>query len=132
MTNLLNILIITVFLIGFKIVVSGNNYEVYSPDNKIKLQISVENDITWSVFQNNIQLIESSMVSLIINNSVLGKNANVINSNTITENGTINPVVPHKFKNIADDYRQITIDFEKDRDVTSFISKCLEKAEQCC
>ena len=27
---------------------------------------------------------------------------------------------------------QNTIDFEKDRDVTSFISKCLEKAEQCC
>ena len=27
---------------------------------------------------------------------------------------------------------QNTIDFEKDRDVTSLISKCLEKADQCC
>ncbi len=93
--------------------VSAKNYEVYSPDRSIKLQISVEKDITWSVYLNNIQLIESGEVSMTLNNSILCINPAVINTDTITADSTIEPIVPHKFKIITNNYSQITIDFEK-------------------
>lgn len=100
-------------LISFSILVCANNYEVHSPDKKIKLKISVDKDVTWSVYQNDIQIIKPSAVSMLINNTVLGKDPDVINSNTVSENKIIEPVVPHKFSIIKDNYNQLTIGFDE-------------------
>ena len=90
------------------------NYETLSPDNSIKLIVSIEKNIQYSVMVDGENILKLSPISMTLGNSqVLGLNpkvSDVINKSVDEE---IIPVVKEKFSVIRDNYNELTIYLEE-------------------
>jgi alpha-glucosidase len=91
----------------------NKSFNAASPNGNIKLHIDVTGKLQWSVQQKEQTIIEPSLLSLQLQNEVLGDNAVVTSSKTEKINTTINAVNYIKSV-IPDEYNQLTINCKGD------------------
>jgi len=89
------------------------NYELLSPDNSIKMVISVDNSLQYSIFVDGKIILKPSRISMKLNDQVLGKNPKVSSISKRSVDEKIIPVVQEKFKVIRDHYNELTILLKK-------------------
>ena len=115
MKKIQQILLVTLFLF-FGVSTNAQkkkSYELQSPDHTIKMVISIDDQVQYSVIVDGEMIIKPSYVSMKLNDQVLGMNSKVsrIFKNSVDEK--IKPVVQEKFKVIRDHYNELTIAFKK-------------------
>jgi alpha-glucosidase len=104
------IILLLSFMTG--IYVYGKDYSVKSPDGKIAIAVSVENDIKWSVAYESSGLLKSSKIAMILGNgTVLGENDKVNKAVTREFKEVIKPVVPNKRSEINGNCNILEISF---------------------
>ncbi len=87
--------------------------ELLSPDERIKVKISIWERITYSVHYDSQEIIASSPLSLKTNEQgILGEKPRLTSSNSRTVKEVIRPIVPVKSKEIENHYNQLTLTFE--------------------
>ena len=80
---------------------NAKDYTVSSPSKNISVKISVNEDISYSVFFNGSEIISPSKISMSLENGlVLGENAKVRKATTTLINQEIIPVVQRKYAKI--------------------------------
>ena len=98
---------------------SGKEYHVASPDEKLSLVINVNDRITWSALYQNQVVLDACPVSMTINeNIVLGYQPVPLRQNEQTISRKINVPVPTKRSVLTDVYNELTIAFRGDYSVT--------------
>ncbi len=108
------LLLCSVFSISIASAQSTKTYQVKSPDGKIALTVTNGAAINWSVKHEDTEIITPSEISLsLADGTVLGKNALVKKSATVTVNETINTPIYKKDK-VNDNYDQLTLTFKGD------------------
>ncbi len=104
-------LIIMIVLASFSL--KAQNNELTSPDGRILLKFLIEEDISYTVFFDGVEIIHPSEIALILDNGeTLGKNAKVKKSAKTEIRDTILPVVREKRAEIADHCNELKLDFK--------------------
>ena len=109
-------LIILFLILTFSVIKAEEKiYTLTSPDGSIKIEISVNEFITYSASYNDKQLISSSKIFMKIDDGLfLGKNPEIINDETKEVNEILKPVVKVKSAIIEDHYKMLRINFKGD------------------
>ncbi|MDX1283703.1 MAG: glycoside hydrolase family 97 protein [Draconibacterium sp.] len=103
--------LIIILLLGFNL--SAKDYSVESPSGKITINVSVNEDVTYSVLLNGTEIVAPSAISLELGDgTVWGKNAKVRKAKTVSESKELIPVVQRKYSKIKDEYKQLTLSFK--------------------
>jgi len=114
-----------IFFIGFFLLailirsgLSANEYEVFSPDKKIKIKINIDQQVQYSVFHGLQKILEPSPISMTV------KDKGKLGFEPVLENATqrsidqeIRPVVRVKSTVIADNFNEITLKFKNNFDL---------------
>jgi alpha-glucosidase len=86
---------------------------IYSPDNRIKVLVSVSDKIAYQVTYENREIIAPSLIDMILGNGMqLSKSKGVRKVSTRSNNSLILPPVAEKRKNIPDVYNELKLDFK--------------------
>ncbi len=91
---------------------NAKEYLVKSPSERLTVKVTVDEDVRYTVFLGDKEIISPSPVSLTLDNQVLGENAKVRRDRTISVNEEIIPVVARKNARIPDVYNQLTLSFK--------------------
>jgi len=101
------------FICFYSLSLSGKDFTVFSPDKNIRVVVRIAENIHYSLFFRNKEIIKPSAISLTLNqNMVLGNNPQV---KSVRYNGvkdTLYPPVRIKRKEVVDHYNQMTITFK--------------------
>ena len=97
-----------VFLFFIEISSLKAQHLISSPDEKIKVNISTENGISYSVSLNDEVFIAKADIDLIFNKTSLGKNIKFTSPVLIKQKITVKPVVALKQSSIENNYNQLT------------------------
>ncbi len=104
---------ITILMILLIFNLSAKDYTVSSPSGKIKVNVSVNNDVTYSVSLSGKEIISPSVISMTLDDgTVLGENGKVRKTKTTEVNQEIVPVVSRKHSKIEDHYNLLTLSFK--------------------
>ena len=110
-----SLICLTIFLLFVSINVKGNpqkTIEVQSPDKTIKVILTVGEQISYSVLVDEKMVIESSPISMTIDeNRVLGLKPGISDYHINTVSKVIKPVIPEKYSTINDYYNELVMDF---------------------
>ena len=91
------------------------NYEILSPDDSIRLIISVEKIIQYSVIVDGRTILKPSPISMTLGNGqVIGLNPKVSDLTTKSVDENIIPVVKEKYNVIRDNYNELNLSLEGD------------------
>lgn len=109
--KLKELMLFLAFVIFF---LTGNarNYEVKSPDGKIELRVNIDNEISWSVEIDKMQVLNQSAIALELKNESLGRNPRLLKSKFTETNETSEAIVPYKFRNIIDHCNELLLKFK--------------------
>jgi alpha-glucosidase len=91
---------------------NAKDYSVKSPSERLTVKVKVNEDVRYSVFLKDKEIIAASPISMTLENEVLGKNAKVRRNKTTSVNEEIIPVVARKNARIPDMYNQLTLSFK--------------------
>ena len=106
-------LVLFLLMLTFTSFVQAKTYDVLSPDKNIKLQVSVDKIISWSVTFNDKEIIAPSPVSMTIDDGVvLGRDPKVAKAKKKSVKNEITPVVPEKRAVIPDNYNKLDLTFK--------------------
>ena len=115
--NFHQILLVTFFLFlyfgGVVNAQKNKTYELQSPDHSIKMVVSVDDHVQYSVIVDGEMIIKPSSISMKLNDEVLGIKSKVSRISKRSVDEKIQPVVQEKFKVIRDHYNELTIVFKK-------------------
>ena len=97
--------------IGICISVHAKKYIVHSPDNKIKVSITADKQLIWSIDYNGERILKPNAIQINIEGIKIqpGINPVVINAKVDKINAEQIAVVPVKQKTIRDQYTQLTL-----------------------
>ncbi len=101
-----------VLLLAVSLGVSAKDYPVNSPNGKIKVTISVDQEISWSSSVDGVPVFDHSSMKLDLGSEVLGTGPKVSSAKRSSENGTVEMPVPVKSKTVSDNYNQLTLKFK--------------------
>ena len=101
------------YFIQFVQAQKATGFDVQSPNGNIKLYVETSNKITWSVKDNNEQVVEPSTISLQLQTENLGDKAVVTSSKTEKVNNSIIAINYIK-ATIPDNYTQLTLNCKGD------------------
>ncbi len=104
-------------LIGFLLILtvkitSAQQYIVLSPDEKLKLSVTISKDIKWEASLRGQAVVLQSPVSLTINGIELGRDPVVTRIQKHQVNTAINAEIARKSKIVADNYNELIIEFK--------------------
>lgn len=85
---------------------------LYSPDKNIKMEISLKDSITYSVFLGNVTIFKNNSLSLTLKNQVLGQQPKLIGKKTAEVKKQDKPVVPLKFSVVTNHYNFLKLNFK--------------------
>jgi alpha-glucosidase len=110
--NLTTGILYVVLFFAFAQTAAAQSYSLSSPDNKIKVEVSVADKIYYQVGANNAQIIARSPISMTLtDNKVLGANAKVSKTSTRSVNEQVKPV--YGTNNVLkDQFNELTIQFK--------------------
>ncbi len=90
----------------------ANDYKVTSPDGKIAVTITIDNQIKWSAAVGNQSIFTNNTLSLDLGSSVLGVNPKLISAKTLSVSEVVQTVVAVKSKTINNSYNQLNLVFK--------------------
>ena len=99
--------LVCLFFIGISSLTA--QHQITSPDQKIKVNISTENGISYSVSLNDEVFIAKADIDLLFNKASLGKNAKFTRPVLSNQKTTVKPVVALKQSSIENSYNQLTL-----------------------
>jgi len=103
-------ILFSVFIVVFSGLISATEYELKSPDGKIILSVSADNEMTYSVNFNGTDIINPSTVSYTFKQAPpLGKNLNVVSSKTSSTDENWIPVLK-RFEKIRNNYNALRLE----------------------
>ncbi|MGK9369312.1 glycoside hydrolase family 97 protein [Melioribacter sp. Ez-97] len=105
------IIYLTLFLFLPLYLIAGQ-YEVESPSKKLRVSISANDNLTYSVFYNDEMIIKPSVISMTLDRGILGKQPQVKNNSVNYVNRDLKPVVKQKYAVIKDEFNELRLDFE--------------------
>lgn len=91
--------------------------ELYSPDKKIKVSVSIDGKISYSVDVNKEQVLTNSYLQLNLANDYLGKNPKLLKKALSTHSDSSKPVVPLKNSVVENNYNLLRLDFKNNYSV---------------
>ena len=101
------------FIILLATMLPAKTYRLYSPNQKLNLQIQVKDIISFSLRHDNIHLLSAAPLSITLEEfGQLGKNGEVIRARRKEVNTTIDPVVRQKSSQITNRYNQLRLTFK--------------------
>jgi len=105
---------IFVFTILIRPGLPSNDYEILSPDKKIRLKIDIDQQILYSVFHKTQEILKSSPISITIKDKgKLGYEPVIEKATQRSVDQEIRPVVRVKSAVIEDNFNEITLTFKK-------------------
>jgi len=97
---------------------SVNEYEVFSPDKKIKIKINVDQQVHYTVFHGSQKILDPSPISMTVKDKgKLGFESVLENAIQRSIDQEIRPVVRVKSAVIADKFNEITLKFKDNFDL---------------
>ena len=98
------------FLLSFSISsLNAQTFEITSPNEKIKLKVTVGDQLSWQVTLDNKPVILEATIGMDFSNGPdFGKKAKVIKDIEKKVSTKIYPVLPHKDVEIKDEYKTYT------------------------
>lgn len=87
-------------------------YELKSPNGKLKVAVSLNNKISYSIFHDNDLMLSPSTISMTLNNGVWGQNSTLKNVKTLSVNQEIEAHF-YKRKKIDDHYNELVLNFKE-------------------
>ncbi|MFP4469109.1 MAG: glycoside hydrolase family 97 protein [Bacteroidales bacterium] len=104
-------ILLSFFLLAGIHTAKSENFEVASPDGKIRVEITAEEQIRYSVFFNETEIIRSSVISMELEEETLGENPRVRKSAVREIKEKITPVVKEKRALVRNHCNELRIDF---------------------
>lgn len=92
--------------------VFSKDYQIFSPDKNIKMNISVDKKIEISIFNNNRVVLDDSPIGMTVGNSEIGLYPKVTKSEEKSVDNWLNPVVKVKSERIREYYNELTLNFK--------------------
>ena len=109
--NVLCAICVSLFVWPYTLI--AQKYTIASPENTVKLIVSVDEDIKYAVSVHDKLIMDASTLSLTVNdNVVLGKNPKVIKSKKQSVNQILEPELRIKSKLIKDSFNELTLSFK--------------------
>lgn len=109
-----NLFLTLLLLSATTLIFPQKKYQIKSPDSRLKVNIVIDNTITYSLSHDNQELISPSPISMELeNNKSFGINSKVKNTKTASINRIIDAPF-YKRKQISDNYNELTINFRED------------------
>ncbi len=94
---------------------NSKDFSVKSPDNRIAVTVSVNENVKWSVTYDGVQIIEPSTMLMSLDKQTLpGAKPFVIKAPVKEISNTLTPVLPHKNSTVINHYRELTMHFRYD------------------
>lgn len=91
---------------------SAQTYELLSPDKKLKMAVTVNEKIAYSVSLDGKELLAPSTLSMTVNDKlVLGNNPKVKKQERKTVDEVVNPVVQTKSKSLKNNFNELSLQF---------------------
>lgn len=91
-----------------------NEFELYSPDKKIKIHLTVDKTVHFSAFYENNELFDVQDIAIIEDDhSNIFQDLKIKNSQTAFVENEYNPIIKTKSAIIIEKYNQLTISFSK-------------------
>ena len=92
---------------------NAQNFEITSPNERIKLKVTVGDQLSWQVTLDNKPVISEATIGMDFSNGPdFGKKAKVKKDSKEVISTKIYPVLPHKDAEIKDEYTQLTLTLE--------------------
>lgn len=111
--HLISLLLVSVLFIGNK--AEAQDYNYYSPDSKLELQINTDNGFSWFVKYNGKQIILPSTIEMeFATETIPGKDFRIKSFDTKMSDQTYKPVVPYKNSSIRDRHNELEVVFKND------------------
>ncbi len=109
------ILSFVILLLFFSTIVIGKDFQITSPDGKIKASVSIDKEIWYSVQFENISVIEPSLISFTFKQAPpLGKNMEVLSDKKSSFDETWKPVLK-RFENIRNNYNSLWLELKEEK-----------------
>jgi len=109
----MKLLSLTLFLSLISTVISAKDYQILSPDGKIKVTVSVDKEIKYSVQYENLSVIKPSTVSFTFRQAPpLGNNMEVVSDKKVSFDDTWKPVLK-RFESIRNNYNGIRFEMKE-------------------
>ncbi len=114
-----------IFFIGFFLLailirsgLSAKEYEVFSPSKNIKIKITIDQRVHYSVYYGSQKILEPSPISMTVKDKgILGFDPILEDVNQRSIDQEIRPVVREKSAVIADNFNEITLKFKNNFDL---------------
>lgn len=103
---------VSLFVVSSCLIAAGKNYTLVSPDERIKLNIQVDNSVCIEIRQSGKIILEQSAINLKVNDKDLGINPKVVRTDRHSVNGMIIPTIKIKAAEVKENYNQLTLDFK--------------------
>ncbi|RUM56228.1 MAG: hypothetical protein DSY40_02570, partial [Nautilia sp.] len=105
-----------IFLLMFLAVISifteAKTISLFSPNKKIEVKIKTDNNLSYEVYYDGNKVINTSKISLTINDKILGKNPRLQKKKVKHISEVLHPVVKQKSAEIENDYNLLTLSFK--------------------
>ena len=101
-----------VLLLAVSLGASAKDYPVNSPNGKIKVTVSVDQEISWSSSVDGVPVFDHSSMKLDLGSEILGTGPKVRSARKSSVNETVEIPVPVKSKTVSDHYNQLTLNFK--------------------
>jgi len=102
---------IAVFLFLIPLILNAKEYTLESPSGRLNVKVTVEENIHYSVFLSDKEIISPSPISMTLEDKVLGQDARVRRDKITSVDEMIVPTVQRKYAEIPDAYNQLTLNF---------------------
>jgi len=97
----------------------AQTYELSSPDELTSLTVNIKDDVSFSVSYKNTPVIENSIIGLTLEGlPTLGKSPRVKKKTERQVKNVLSPIVPHKSSTIEDEYKELSILFRGNYQLT--------------
>lgn len=101
------------FTLIFTMISHAQDYEIASPDKNLKLKVHIGDDVAFSIFLNDKEIIANSTMNMDIEGyDTFGKSPRIKHTHIANASKVLHPVVALKRKNIEDSYQELTLDFK--------------------
>lgn len=111
-----NLLLLLFLSIAFSIS-AQKKAELQSPNEEIKVSLSISDKIYYTISYNNDVLLEKNHLSLNLGNETLGLNPKLSGQKANKVNEVLTPVVPLKYSSVKNQYNSLLLTFKGDYSV---------------
>ena len=102
-----------IFLFVFNVSLLAQIDPVTSPDKRISLQVSTEDQISWTVTLDNLTVIESATISMTMDKDrMLGMRPVIKKVKVTAREELFEPQIPHRDARIESKFNEMTLDFK--------------------